>query len=254
MKTVKVLFKVILSLLIGTMVIMFFATRKELVESLSLIFSDIYKGPYLTEPITITTIAIIVLVSAIIGSVLVCVIRFFSNNKSNSIVVSLANALLDIFVAFPVATLLMYILDIQVFALTNGWDSMVYLACDIAIFTIVFSILCYFLNKEVKKNLDKPQKRYALIICEVKDEHTIEETKIIIKKKLFQQCYNAMLANQNQLASKQFFSIREYNWSGKRILNSWSYYKNRELIEVKDEELCKKLLVAEYAKEVKWQG
>lgn len=52
----------------------------------------------------------------------------------------------------------------------------------------------------------------------------------------------------------QFFKIEELNWSGKKVVDSWRYYRNGDFIQETDEELCKKLMVSEYSSKVQWQG
>lgn len=62
-----------------------------------------------------------------------------------------------------------------------------------------------------------------------------------------------MRNNHERLSPKQFWVIREKNWSGKKTTAEWRYYANGDYIELDDGELATRLLLAENAKNIDWQ-
>lgn len=54
--------------------------------------------------------------------------------------------------------------------------------------------------------------------------------------------------------TKQFYKIIEMNWNNSKEVDSWRYYQNGDFIRESDEDLCKKLMCAEYAQKINWQG
>ena len=59
--------------------------------------------------------------------------------------------------------------------------------------------------------------------------------------------------NQERLSPKQFWVIRETNFTGKKMTAEWRYYANGDYVELDDEELATRLLLAENAKNIDWQ-
>ena len=50
------------------------------------------------------------------------------------------------------------------------------------------------------------------------------------------------------------YKIIEMNWNNSKEVDSWRYYQNGDFIRESDEDLCKKLMCAEYAQKINWQG
>lgn len=55
------------------------------------------------------------------------------------------------------------------------------------------------------------------------------------------------------MSPKQFWVIRETNFTGKKMTAEWRYYANGDYVELDDEELATRLLLAENAKNIDWQ-
>ena len=109
-------------------------------------------------------------------------------------------------------------------------------------------------EKAFYDKLQKGHKRCKLIVCTVVGDSAYEETKIIVEKMTFEECYSTMKNSGEQAVVRQFFKIVEMNWNGSKVVDEWRYYQNGDFIQENDEDLCKKLMVAEYATKVQWQG
>ena len=81
----------------------------------------------------------------------------------------------------------------------------------------------------------------------------IMDVKELVKNCKYTECYTLMKNNQERLSPKQFWVIRETNFTGKKMTAEWRYYANGDYVELDDEELATRLLLAENAKNIDWQ-
>ena len=78
------------------------------------------------------------------------------------------------------------------------------------------------------------------------------DVKELVKNCKYTECYTLMKNNQERLSPKQFWVIRETNFTGKKMTAEWRYYANGDYVELDDEELATRLLLAENAKNIDW--
>ena len=79
------------------------------------------------------------------------------------------------------------------------------------------------------------------------------DVKELVKNCKYTECYTLMKNNQERLSPKQFWVIRETNFTGKKMTAEWRYYANGDYVELVEEELAPRLLLAENAKNIDWQ-
>lgn len=162
------------------------------------------------------------------------------------------NIFIQLFLGIPITTIAYIFLDLLIQKL--DWDVLFRIGLGAIVYAILFEGLCVTFEKAFYEKLQVGHKRCKLLVCTVIGDKTYEETSVIVRKLTFDDCYSAMKNNKEQLSMRQFFKITEMNWNDAKEVDSWRYYQNGDFIQETDEELCKKLMVAEYSSKVQWQG
>lgn len=251
-KIIEGILKFILGAILGLGMIFLFSENQEVI----LFFENIF-GKRLADGITINfsmilPIAIYVLVSMILVLTLTYVIRYFTNSKNVKQTASILNIIIQLFLGVPVTTMLYAILDSFIHRLDI--DVLFRIVIGAIGYAMLFEGICIFFEKAFYEKLQKGHKRCKLIICNVLNETTYEEIKTIVQDMIFEDCYAVMMNNDNMLSARQFYKIVEMNWNKKKEVDSWRYYHNGDFVNETDEMLCKKLMLAEHAQNIQWQG
>lgn len=197
-------------------------------------------------------IAVYVLVSVIFVLLITYLVRFFTNTRNLKKTASFLNVFIQLFLGVPITVIIYILLDPLLNQLEI--DAIFKLGIGALAYAILFEIVCKAFEKAFYDKLQKGHKRCKLIVCTVVGDSAYEETKIIVEKMTFEECYSTMKNSGEQAVVRQFFKIVEMNWNGSKVVDEWRYYQNGDFIQENDEDLCKKLMVAEYATKVQWQG
>lgn len=197
-------------------------------------------------------ISIYALVSLVFVLLVTYMIRFFTNTKNVKKTAAFLNIFIQLILGIPI-TAIIYILFDDIMS-TLELEVLYKIAIGALIYAVFFEIICYIFEKAFYDKLKKGHKRCKLIVCNVVSDSAYEDGDVIIQKKTFEECYAVLRNNCEIIKIRQFFKIEELNWSGKKVVDSWRYYRNGDFIQETDEELCKKLMVSEYSSKVQWQG
>ena len=121
------------------------------------------------------------------------------------------------------------------------------------VYILIYMILCSWFDISIERVQRKPKKNCSLLICQVQNRETFMDVKDHVMNWKYTECYTLMKNNQERLSPKQFWVIRETNFTGKKMTAEWRYYANGDYVELDDEELATRLLLAENAKNIDWQ-
>lgn len=196
--------------------------------------------------------AIYVLASMIVVLILTYLIRFFTNTKNINKTASVLNILIQLLLGIPVTTMIYALIDSLIHFIDI--DILFRICIGAIVYGILFEGVCVFFEKAFYEKLQKGHKRCKLVICNVVGNASYEEGTVVVQKSDFEDCYSAMKYHDDNLAPKQFYKIIEMNWNNSKEVDSWRYYQNGDFIRESDEDLCKKLMCAEYAQKINWQG
>lgn len=251
-KYVEEIIKLLLGVLLGLFVIFQFSSDNEI---LSFFRDDLNIQRFFEwnmESIGYLTLAIYVLLSVVFVLLITYMIRFFTNTRNLKKTAGFLNIFIQLFLGIPVTTIVYIFLDMLIQKL--DWDVLFRIGLGAIAYAMLFESLCIFFEKAFYEKLQTGHKRCKLLVCTVINDTTYEETKVIVNKLTFNDCYSTMQNNKEQLAMRQFFKIVEMNWNNSKEVDSWRYYQNGDFIQKTDEELCKQLMVSEYSSQVQWQG
>lgn len=251
-KHVEEIVKLLLGVVLGLFVIFQFSANEEVISFFSDDLGIQRFFEWDMETIGYLPLSIYVLSSIILVLLITYSIRFFTNTRNLSKTASFLNIFIQLFLGIPITTIAYIFLDLLIQKL--DWDVLFRIGLGAIVYAMLFEILCVTFEKAFYEKLQVGHKRCKLLVCTVVGDKTYEETSVIVRKLTFDDCYSAMKNNKEQLSMRQFFKITEMNWNDAKEVDSWRYYQNGDFIQETDEELCKKLMVAEYSSKVQWQG
>ena len=119
------------------------------------------------------------------------------------------------------------------------YDENIYYINNVFGFLLVFVIAERALESSLHQMLKKPYSRYRLSVYQVKTATQCFEKEVVIERQPFEKCYTAMPLNREKVSHAQFFKILETNHSGKRIVDSWNYDGDGQILNMTDEEICR---------------
>lgn len=251
-KAVEGIIKFLLGAVLGLCMILLFSENQEVI-----FFFENILGWNTVEIFTINfssilPFAIYVLVSMIVVLSLTYLIRFFTNSKNIKRTASILNVIIQLFLGVPVTTMLYAVLDGFIHELDI--DVLFRIGIGAICYAILFEGVCILFEKAFYEKLQKGHKRCKLVVCNVMNDTTYEEGKVIAQNMIFEDCYAVMTNNDNGLSPKQFYKIIEMNWNGHKEVDSWRYFHNGDFINETDDVLCQKMMRTEYAQNIQWQG
>lgn len=241
-----------LGVILGICAIFLFSENPDVISFFDDIFGNFRSDIMHIDFSVILPFAIYVLISMVVVLILTYLIRFFTNSKNIKRTASLLNIAIQLVLGIPVTTMLYAFIDH--FVQMINIDVLFRILIGSLIYAILFEGVCVLFEKAFYDKLKQEQKRCKLIVCTVRNDSAYEEGNVIVQKMTFEDCYSAMKNNGEKLSPKQFYKIIEMNWNNKKVVESWRYYYNGDFINETDENLCKSLIRAEYAKVINWQG
>ncbi len=197
-------------------------------------------------------ISVYALVSLVFVLLVTYIIRFFTNTKNVKKTAAFLNVFIQLILGIPITAIIYIFFDAVIENLEL--DALYKIGIGALIYAVFFEIICHIFEKAFYDKLKKGHKRCKLIVCNVVSNSVYEDGEVIAQKKTFEECYSLLKNNGEIIKIRQFFKIEELNWSGKKVVDSWRYYRNGDFIQETDEELCKKLMVSEYSSKIQWQG
>lgn len=197
-------------------------------------------------------ISVYALVSLVFVLLVTYIIRFFTNTKNVKKTAAFLNVFIQLILGIPITAIIYIFFDAVIEKLEL--DALYKIGIGALIYAVFFEIICHIFEKAFYDKLKKGHKRCKLIVCNVISNSAYEDGEVIAQKKTFEECYSLLKNNGEIIKIRQFFKIEELNWSGKKVVDSWRYYRNGDFIQETDEELCKKLMVSEYSSKIQWQG
>lgn len=197
-------------------------------------------------------ISVYALVSLVFVLVVTYIIRFFTNTKNVKKTAAFLNVFIQLILGIPITAIIYIFFDAVIEKLEL--DALYKIGIGALIYAVFFEVICHIFEKAFYDKLKKGHKRCKLLVCNVVSNSAYEDGEVIAQKKTFEECYSLLKNNGEIIKIRQFFKIEELNWSGKKVVDSWRYYRNGDFIQETDEELCKKLMVSEYSSKVQWQG
>ncbi len=251
-KAIEKIAKFILGMILGAGMILLFSQDAEVNSFCKDIFGWSFGKSVSINFSAIIPIAVYVLVSMIIVLSLTYLIRFFTNSRNVKKAASILNVIIQLFLGVPVTTMLYAVLDSFIHRLDT--DVLLRIGIGAVAYALLFEGVCMLFEKAFYEKLQKGHKRCRLVICNVLNDSAYEEGEIVVDRMIFEDCYAVMTNNNNDLSSGQFYKIVEKNWNGKKDVDSWRYYHNGDFINETDEVLCRKLMLAEHAQSIQWQG
>ena len=199
-------------------------------------------------------LGIATLVLAVITMLLLWILRFFSDSRNTHVLIVAGQWFTDLVLcSFLTGVILFYFNKWFLDKIIGSRGEVVFSITYLFVYILVYMILCSWFDISIERVQRKPKKNCCLLICQVQNRETFIDVKQIVRKCKYTECYNLMRNNHERLSPKQFWVIREKNFTGKKMTAEWRYYANGDYIELDDGELATRLLLAENAKNIDWQ-
>ena len=248
----KSLLKLILGFIIGVIAIFLFTENKNIIYFWQNIAGIPRPDIFSIRFFGIMPLAVYLLISVLVVLVITYLIRFFANSKNVKKRAAILNIIVQLFIGIPLTTMIYAFLD-PLLQLTR-FEVVLLIALSALLYAIIFMGTCMIFERAFYEKLKKGHKRCKLVICNVVSSTSYEEGEVLVQKMTYDDCYTAMKNNGERLTVRQFFKIIELNWSGKKEVDSWRYYKTGDFIRDTDEVLCQSLMRVVEAQNIDWQG
>ena len=201
-----------------------------------------------------TNVVILVVVAIIIVLVVFFLVRLFSSSANVNDRIFIGQLVADIVLGIVLTETIFVYLD-RLFRdnFKSFLDTVNYRRAYIVAFMVVYVLIGLLLNFAAQAVIKDPKRNCRLDIWQVKNEKEFAYFSEVIKKQTFEDCYGLMRHRGIPLGQMQFYVISELDWRGKKVVGQWKYYANGDNINMDDDALRTKLMVAKNAENVKWQ-
>ena len=190
-----------------------------------------------------------------VGTLLILwILRFLSDSRNTHGLIIAGQWFTDLILcSFLTGVILFYFNKCFLYKIIGDKGDVVFSIAYLFVYILIYMILCSWFDISIERVQRKPKKNCSLLICQVQNRETFMDVKELVKNCKYTECYTLMKNNQERLSPKQFWVIRETNFTGKKMTAEWRYYANGDYVELDDEELATRLLLAENAKNIDWQ-
>ena len=201
-----------------------------------------------------TNVIILVVAALVVVLIVFFLVRLLSNSINVNDRIFIAQIVADIVLGIILTETIFVYLD-RLFRdnFKSFLDDVNYRRAYVIAFMVVYVLIGLLLNFVAQTVIKDPKRNCRLDIWQVKNEKEFAYFSEVIKKQTFEDCYGIMRHRGIPLGQMQFYVISELDWRGKKVVGQWKYYSNGDNINMDDDALRTKLMVAKNAENVKWQ-